>query len=74
MPPTRPVKFVGRTSGASETTISPPRPNGEPIAIVVQRDEVIEVDPKYATQVLLRNPGAADDSGAEWIPVPRVEV
>lgn len=55
----RKIKYVGRSSGEPEVTL----PDGQ----VVQQDEVIEVSPRLARQ-LLSAPGQATDDQAEWVP------
>lgn len=58
------IQFVGRRSGEKSALLADGRK--------VKRNEVVEVAPVEARD-LLRDPGANDDSTAEWVPAPRPE-
>lgn len=59
---TRHIQFVGRRSGNPSVEVD----LGEG-AVKVKRGQVVEVDARVARE-LLRDPGASDDSQAEWVP------
>jgi len=58
---TRRIQFVGRNTRKKSIKLADGR--------VVERDEVVDVDPREASQ-LLSNPGEATDEKADWIAVP----
>jgi len=62
---TRLLQFVARTSNEKSIVVDP----GDGV-VVVKKNDIIEVDARVARD-WLRDPGASDDSGAEWVPAPR---
>lgn len=58
------IKFVGRGSKRKTATLGDGRK--------VRLNEVVDVHPREARELLV-NPGADDDSKAEWVPVAREE-